>query len=131
MRCDGSNTSNSNTAFGFFSINHLASSTFPPIESVTLDWVASSNLGQATMVFDTDQTGSADLFEGGNGGTVGCLGTYRNGSDVSTGLIYDAANTVPATPCDPTALTGWTGSTATTAANWRALDFRFTTFNPG
>lgn len=132
IRCDGSNSFNSNTAFGYFSVDHLASSTLAPIASIQFDWVTSSNPGQATMEFDTDQTGMADLFEGGNGGMTGCLGTYRNGGDVATGLVYDAANTIPASPCDPTALTGWTGTNPGNAVDdWRTLDFRFTTFVPG
>ncbi len=132
VRCDGTNTFNNATANGFFSINHLPSSPFPPIESVTFDWVASSNPAQSTMQFDTDQTSMADAFEGGNGNVAGCLGTYRNMSHIATGLIFDAANTVPATPCDLTANTGWIGSNPLTSVDgWQTLTFRFTSFNPG
>ncbi len=132
VRCDGTNSFNSVTTSGFFSINHLPSSSFPPIESVTFDWLTSPNPAQFSMLFDTDQVRMGDLFEGGNGGAAGCLGTYRNMSHITTGLVFDGANTVPGTPCDPTANTGWIGTNPRgLVGGWQTLTFRFTSFNPG
>lgn len=101
------------------------------IVSVTLDWTGSPNPAQSTMRFDTDQLGMGDVFEGGNGALSGCRGTYRNASDVATGLLYDASCTVPTTPCDPTAITGWIGTNAgPNLEDWRTLQFRFNAFGP-
>ena len=38
--------------------------------------------------FDADEFGMFDFFGAGNGTVYGCTGTYRNGSDVASGLIY-------------------------------------------
>ncbi len=130
VRCTGANSFNADTGSGFFTVDHLPNSVLPPIESLTLDWVQSSNPFQSTMRFDTDQSGMADVFEGGNGSLVGtCGGTYRNMSDSNTGLVFDGTNTVPATPCDPAANTGWRGSNpGGVAGDWRSLGFRFAGF---
>lgn len=122
--CQGSNTFNSTTTSGFFQVTNNS-----PLDvvGVQFDWVASSNPAQSTMVFDTDQTGMADRFDGGNSTASGCLGTYRNGSDVTTGLDYPVS---PASPCDPTALSGWIGSNVS-GTSFRTIDFAFTGFNPG
>ncbi|MBL8899970.1 MAG: hypothetical protein JNM84_20230 [Planctomycetes bacterium] len=102
------------------------------ITAVTLDWIGSPNVRQATMRFDTDQVGMGSLFEGGNSALPGCAGTYRRGSDLATGLVYDASCTTPATPCDPGARTGWIGTNAgPSVEDWRTLHFRFTGFDPG
>lgn len=122
----GANSFNSDTTSGFFRIINVGG---VQIQDVTFDFATSPNPAQATMVFDTDQVSMADIFEGGNSNAVGCLGTYRNGCDASCGLVYDAANTVPATPCDPAANTGWIGTNPTITDSWKTLQFRFTSFN--
>jgi hypothetical protein len=87
------------------------------------DWVASTVAGQATMEFDVDQTGMADVPWGGNSAVVGCRGTYRNGSALATGLVFAGT---PAPPCDPTARAGFVGSNPGSSVNdWRTLDFAF------
>lgn len=90
VQAQGSNSFNSATTSGFFSITAGDNTAGNPIVQVTLDWVGSSNPAQSTMVFDLDQTGMANTFNEGNGG--GCSGTYRNGSDAATGLDYTNIN---------------------------------------
>lgn len=97
------------------------------IVSVRLDWALSpvSN----SIFFDTNQIGLGDRFDGGNSTTALCKGTYRNGCDVLTGLDYAASG---ATPCGATSRTGWIGLIYGAAAgDFRAIEFRFTQFNPG
>lgn len=77
---------NADTSSGFFRIHWLGGS---DIVEVTLDFIDSSALGQNGR-FDTDAVNMADIFGLGNGGGPGCQGTYRNGSDALTGLVYDA-----------------------------------------
>lgn len=72
------------------------------------------------------------VFEGGNSANPSCLGTYRNNSHVTTGLVFDPTCTIPATPCDPAANTGWIGTNAgANVDDWRTLQFRFTDFQAG
>lgn len=130
IRAQGSNSFNSNASFGFFSVQNRGAA---GIEELTFSWVNSSNTGQGTMRFDTNQTGMADRFDGGNSTTTGCLGTYRNNCDVSCGLIYDMMNNITPT-CDASANSGVIGSDAGTAAgDYRTLKWRFKpqTFNLG
>ena len=122
VSASGGNSFNSNLKSGFFAVDHRVG---PSITSVTFDWTASSNPGQSDMRFDTNQTGMSDRFDAGNGTESGCSGTYRNMSDVATGLIYDAANT-PAASCDPNANTGWIGTNQGSASDYRTVQFRFT-----
>lgn len=95
----GTNSFNSDTTAGFFSIEAGLIAGGDPIATVEFDWVNSTNPGQATMEFDTDQGGMVNAFWEGNG-TSGCAGTYRNGSDVAVGLDYaNAANNLLSTAC--------------------------------
>lgn len=124
VTASGSNSFNSNTTSGFFRVEHRFGS---PIASVEFDWVNSSNPAQSTMRFDTNQTGMADVFDAGDSTVGGCQGTYRNGSDASTGLVYDAANTAPTSSCAVSAgaNTGWIGANMGTTGDYRTLTFRF------
>ena len=124
----GTNSFNLNITAGFFKItNNIAGTS---ILDVTFDWAASPDPGQATMVFDTDQTSMADVFDGGNSTVTGCQGTYRNGCDVTCGLVYDAANTI--STCDPLANTGFIASSPSAVSNsYQTLQFRFNGFDFG
>ena len=83
---------------------------------------------RGTMEFDCDQTGMADIFWLGNGsGTSPCRGTYRNGSDTATGLVYDASNTHKVTCGGKTYNCGFIGTNPTTAPSYKTLKFRFAT----
>ena len=42
------------------------------------------------MVFDIDENLDGRRFDAGNANTTGCLGTFRNASDIATGLDYTA-----------------------------------------
>jgi hypothetical protein len=85
----GLNSFNSVTSTGFFRVIHKGGL---PITEVTFDILANLNPLQAPMAFDVDQATMADFFNAGNSTAVGFKGTYRNGSDVKTGLVYDAKN---------------------------------------
>lgn len=122
VSAEGANSFNSDTTSGFFQIKNDSADPMKAITKVILD----CTINAGTLEFDTDQTGMADLLEGGNSVAVGCSGTYRNGSDVTTGLVYDASNTVGATPCDATALTGFLGTNAGNAPDdWQTLEFNY------
>lgn len=133
----GHNSFNTNLASGFFRITHN-NPTLPSIVSVTLDISATS----PEWSFDVDEVGlgptNNSQFWNGNStdpGGIGCAGTYRNGSDVATGLIYDNMNTygpdaaagqIPLV-CDPAANCGFTATNAASGTNrWRTLTFRYT-----
>jgi hypothetical protein len=124
VSAEGIDSFNSDVTGGFWKVRHNDPSR-APIARVIFDGTSNG------MVFDTDQTGMADLFEGGNSLVPGCKGTYRNGSDVTTGLVYDALNTVTATPCDPAANTGWIGTNELSTDSFQTLEFRFGSFSAG
>lgn len=121
VSAEGTNSFNSDVTAGFWKVTNLNDPR--SIVQVVFDWTGAPS-SQATMEFDTDQSGMSDRFDGGNSTVSGCLGTYRNGSDTATGLIYSGT---PAAPCDPAANTGWTGTNAGNATNdWRTITFSFT-----
>lgn len=123
IRADGANNFNSDPTTGFWTVTNTGPL---DITNVQFSWVGSST---PNNLFDTDQTGMADRFDGGNSTAVGCGGTYRNGSDVATGLVY-AGTAV--SPCDPAGLTGWTGSNpGTGTSTFSTLDFAFASFGQG
>lgn len=114
----GPNSFNAITTSGFWRITNLGSD---PIKSVTFDWVNSSNPAQATMEFHTSQTAMADRFDGGFSTATGCLGTYRNGSALTTGLTTGVSS-----PCNPSVGTGYVPSWATVnGQKYRMLKFSF------
>ena len=124
VRAEGPNSFNSNENFGFFSVqNHGAIW----IEEITFDWVGSSNQAHFNMQFDCDQGGLRNRFDAGNSKQAGCSGTYRNNSDVATGLIYDAQNTIKGVSCDASSNSGFiaTNRVGSTGASYRTLKFRF------
>ncbi|MGK0156030.1 MAG: hypothetical protein ACI9SE_002997 [Neolewinella sp.] len=133
VRAEGGNSFNSDTTSGFFQIEAGVLSATDPIVSVELDWVASTNPAQATMEFDTDQTGMANTFSEGNGGS--CAGTYRNGSDVATGLDYAnlANNLLNATACATSIAHCEATNQVGTTPDYRTLKWYFTpgSFAPG
>ena len=102
------------------------------IDSITLDWVASTNAGQATMVFDTDQPLSSALggqLYGGQNNVATCENSFRDGTDLATGLDYAGS---AASTCDPTAGNlGYTPSNVTGVTTARTLTFNFTNFSSG
>ncbi|MHC5063746.1 MAG: hypothetical protein ACYTG5_07215 [Planctomycetota bacterium] len=116
--CFGTNSSNANPSSGFFHIFNERSD--PDAAIVELEFsirpgdatnsAATRNLFDTLFRFDTDQGGMADTFEGGNSQFFGCQGTYRNGTDVTTGLIYAGTPQQNLTPCDQSSLQGWVGS---------------------
>lgn len=132
IRAEGTNSFNSVTTSGFFQIEAGVLSATDPIISVEFDWVTSSNPAQATMVFDTDQTGLANTFMEGNSG--GCVGTYRNGSDVATGLDYanPANNLLNVTTC-ASSVAHCEATNPTTAPSYQTIKWYFTpgSFVPG
>lgn len=90
IRARGSNSFN-NSSTPFWSIAH--GGTEFPITELTISTFDSSRTETRGIRFDLDQqfgNGEAIIF--GNG-TAGCLGSYADGSDVTTGLIYDSQNT--------------------------------------
>ena len=133
----GHNSFNTDVTQGFLKIRHLNPS-LPSIVEVTVDL---SPISPVAM-FDADEPGfgptANDQFWNGNTtdpNGVGCAGTYRNGCDVSTGLIYDnlttygpdiAAGQVQLI-CDQAANCGFIASNPVTGIHrWRTLTFRFT-----
>ncbi len=124
VRASGSNTYNSDTSSGFWSITN---GTLLDIVYVELDWVNSSVSN--TQDFDTDQTGMAQRFDGGDSTNPSCQGTYRNSSHITTGLDFSIT---PTSACDSVARQGWIGTNpGTIASEFRTLAFQFTDFNPG
>lgn len=118
---EGVNSFNADTTRGFFQISSISPDPMKAITSVTLDFTVNLSV----MEFDTDQIGMADIFESGNSSVVGCVGTYRNASDILTGLDFSGLNTMPATPCNAGALSGFFGSNPTLSDSWQTLRFEF------
>ena len=86
----GANPENADTSSGYFRIHWLSG---PDIVSVTLDGLSSlSNAGDLRdMHWDVTVANLADQMYLGNSTMPGARGTYRNSSDVLTGLVYDSA----------------------------------------
>ncbi|MFO1077221.1 MAG: hypothetical protein U1E73_05790 [Planctomycetota bacterium] len=124
----GTNSGIPNTTLGFWRVTQnmgRPADRGSPIVDVRFDFTTSINPQHSSVYFDTDQVGMLDYFDAGNHNVPGCDGTYRQDSDVSTGLIYDYQNTAPLTPCAAGANTGWIGSSGLGSGNYRALRFRF------
>lgn len=133
IRTSGPNSFNSVTTSGYFSITADANTAADPIVAVTFDWAASSNPGQGSMVFDCDQTGMANTFWEGNGDPL-CMGTYRNGSDVTVGLDYaNPANNLIGTTICPTSIAHCVATNATVVNSYQTLKWNFVagSFLPG
>ncbi|MHC5065441.1 MAG: hypothetical protein ACYTG5_15855, partial [Planctomycetota bacterium] len=134
----GNNTFNADTSAGYFQVINEETDPNLSVVRVTYDIdfggtpsAATQNLIDNFFRWDTDNPNMAELFEGGDSLVVDCLGTYRNGSEVTTGLIFAGTAQQNATPCDDMALQGWVGSvdgpTAYGSANgdYLQLDFTF------
>jgi hypothetical protein len=87
----GPDSFNSTSVSGFWRISHTGLNP-SPIVQVVLDWAGSAIPAQTSRVFDCDQSGMNGVLIYGNG-AVPAYGTYRNDSDLDSGLVYDAANT--------------------------------------
>ncbi len=123
VMASGDDSFNSQTSSGFFSITNFGDD---PVTELELDWTRSTNPTHTRMEFDTDQSGMAGRFDAGNSAIAGCNGTYRNGSDVAAGLVYDAQNTVRGVPCAPASNCGWIGTNpGGDPGDYRTLRFRF------
>jgi hypothetical protein len=134
----GSNTFNADTSEGFFQVFNDETDPNLSIVHLTfdLDFGAhpssrTQNLIDNFFRWDTNNPDMADVFEGGNSVLSGCLGTYRNGSEVSNGLIFSGTPQQNLMPCDPGAMQGWIGSIDGPSAygssdgDWLKLDFHF------
>lgn len=71
---------------GFWRIAHGGG--YPAIRSVRLSWSGTTVPGQQSMVFDIDQDLDGRRHDAGNSALAACTGTWRNGSDITTGLDY-------------------------------------------
>ncbi|NRA98108.1 MAG: hypothetical protein HRU14_18080, partial [Planctomycetes bacterium] len=136
VEATGHNAFNTDVTQGFFKIRHL-NPTLPSIVQITLDLSPFSPVA----MFDADEPGlgptANDQFWNGNAtdpGAIGCAGTYRNGCDVTTGLIYDNLNTYGPDIvagqvqliCDPAANCGFIASNPVSGLHrWQTVTFRF------
>lgn len=123
VRADGPDSFNDDRSSGFWQVINATSLS---ITSLTLDW-SSAPAPNNRYVFDTNEGNMADRFDGGLSTTPLCIGTYRNGSDTTTGLAYTGSST---SPCDGRSLTGWTGAILTAPGTYRRLNFQFNGFGP-
>ena len=80
-----------------------------------VSWIGSP-AAQASMIWDLDSQAHGESFDAGNSTLAGYQGTYRNGSDLTTGLDYSVS---PISPGDAAARTGYVGDS-------RTLNFHFT-----
>jgi len=121
---DGANSFNSDTTSGFFQVVNNSTDPNKAIVEMTFDF--SANL--PGVVFDSDQTGMADAFWNGNSTSgAGCNGTYRNGSDVTAGLDYAAAQinlANPACQANPSENSGVEGTNGS-GPSFSTLTWRF------
>jgi len=130
----GANSFNADVSSGFFSVTNEATDPNQAVVRVRCT-VFPANASARTQAiryngfrWDTDNPSMAEVFEGGDSPNLACQGTYRNGSEVSTGLVFAGTAQQNATPCDASALQGWVGSDAGfNDGDWRTLEF---TFNP-
>ena len=131
---EGANSAVGGVPVGFWKVINNSG---PDIVEVTLDFLRSttpSHLNDDAR-FDLDQTNMADRFDAGNSTDLACLGTYRNGSDVTTGLIYDNLNFTVA-PCNVTTPLPNSGFIASQPGAplfkaYHAITFRFNDFQAG
>jgi hypothetical protein len=125
----GNNTYNNNGSQPFWRVTH--NGTTLPVTRVLFDVTQSTNGSHGNMRFDLDQDipGVGTLILGN--GAAPCQGSYWNGSDVATGLIYDGSNTYvgfdPGTGCAGgncgfIAGAPWANATE----EYRRLEYRFT-----
>lgn len=106
---------------GFWRIAHQGG--HAAIRSVRLDWNATAEPGQETMVFDIDQSVDGRRLDAGNGGGT-CAASWRLGSDLATGLDYAAVGNLPSS-CAPLPSTSGFRVDIGDAGSARAITFRF------
>ncbi len=123
----GTNSYNADTSSGYWRVvSRNQAPGAATITSVVFDYSASINPTTALLAFDIDQPGMLDRFDAGNGTVSGCTGTFRNASDQSCGLVYDAQNTA-AGGCAPGANSGFLASNPSAGTGrYQTLEFRFT-----
>jgi len=133
----GTNTFNANTSAGFFRVINEEIDPNLSIVGLTMTILPSSPSAATQALFDssfrwdTNNPGMADVFAGGDSKTMGCSGTYRNNSDVTTGLIFAGTAQQNLGPCDLSAQQGWIGSDdgptafGTFVGDWLTLEFAF------
>lgn len=129
----GANSFNASTTAGFFGVDNQAGSRHGDITRVTFSLIGATAPNH-TMVFDLDQSGMGDRFDGGNAQTAGCRGTYRNNSDSVCGLDYGAAGNHRIACHTPQENSGFTFTTAHYDAinqTTKDLRFNFLAFGPG
>ncbi len=119
----GVNSFNADQTSGFFRVFYGGADR-GLITSVVLDGGPIGN----GFVFDTAQAGMADRFDGGDSSVAGCLGTYRNGTALSTGL--DFTQSVPSA-CVLGARTGFQAPAIDPQGRTPLLRFDFTGFARG
>jgi len=125
IRAEGLDNDNDDTSQGFWKV--INGTLGLDVTRVQFDWVGSSTPN--TYIFDTNETGMADRFDGGNSSTPLCQNTYRNDSDAIVGLDYGSSILGP---CGANHMTGWVGSNyGKSPGDFRTLDFRFLHFQPG
>lgn len=113
------------------------------ITQVTISTIDSSQQGVRNLFIDVDQAftdGSQFLF--GDGAGLASTGTYRNNTEVDTGLVFGSTNTygvgaMMGVPGSATASCGWSTTSLTSAAPASGVafvqdvTFDFTSFEPG
>lgn len=114
----------------FWEVRH-ADPSRPGIRRVVLDFGAATWGGGQDQFFDTEFAGLS--IASGNSTLAGCAGTFRNGTEQTTGLVFAGT---PASPCDPAASQGFVRSGAITPVGvapgaYRRLEFSFSQFDPG
>jgi len=109
VSCDGSNSYVTDPD-GFWNITHNGT-TPAAIVGVVLSFQGAASPANG-VYFDTDQGMPAA------GGVFSQGSTYRNNSDVATGLDYSASN--------PFTNSGWSGSNNIGGANYNTVTFQFT-----
>ncbi|MBK8977013.1 MAG: hypothetical protein IPM29_13950 [Planctomycetes bacterium] len=126
VTADGLDSFNGDTSRGFFRIENRATVPGRSIVRLELDVTTTPVPGMITLEFDTDEIGMVERFDAGNSTAIRCPGTYRNGSDVATGLVYDALNQ-PAAPCALGGNSGFVGRNAIPGlpGTFQTIEFRF------
>lgn len=133
VAASGPDSLQGNPANAFWSVTSDTTHLHGDILAVELSFVGALPPA-AGKVFDIDQVGMADRFDGGNSSTNGCQGTYRGNSAADCGLDF----TAPGVHVDPLCHTqpGESGGFVRTPSvavplDTVALRFVFTSFTPG
>lgn len=119
----GPNSLNAVTTSGFWRVRNL---TGQNITAMRLNLRA----GDPSLRIRVIQTGMNGRFDGGNAATTLCSNTYRNNSDVTTGLVYAGTDQ---SICSVSAMTGWNASLPflSNPQDFQVFDFAFNDFGNG